>query len=256
MVGIRRQQLESTGRQQGAEHRAALRLPLLDHVFARAVVFLPAEQRLTAWRHHDADQVAGVGQEGGGLRHRVGFQLQILAGPHRLAEIVSQVAGFDVAARQLVRAEQVVGQRHLGPGAEGVGAQLHLEAVEGGGRNRAGRNGKARPRQQRRGEHDSVPVLAGIAGHAAFGTGFDEIGQFVVGGRILAPQVVERGVQRVLVAVGQQPAHLFGEPHFPVAVFDAAGGQRQSGGQPGEQRGVLREAAAAGESGAFHVGVR
>ena len=141
-------------------------------------------------------------------------------------------------------------ERDRGAGAEVVplfasARQVSGQRVEQRCRDRTGRNGKARPRKQRGGEHDRVPVLRSLAGQAAFDAGFDRIGQFVIGGRIVLPQMVERTAERLFVAVGQQAGHQLGQSRLPITVFDTAGRQRQPVGETGELGGVLAKAATA-----------
>ena len=112
--------------------------PFLERAVAAAVLLVPAEQCLAARYRDGADQVADVGQEAVGFRHAVAVDREMLAGQRRLAERLGQLPGVAEAARQLVRAEEEIGQRDARAGAEDVRAEMHGERLERAFGQRAG----------------------------------------------------------------------------------------------------------------------
>ena len=107
------------------------------------VVLVPAEQGFALGDGDGTDQITRVGKKLVGFRHRRNIQTDGFIADRRVAQIAHQLPGVDEASRQLIRAEQVIGQRQPGIGRNDVRAQMHLERLQGALRDGAGRNREA-----------------------------------------------------------------------------------------------------------------
>ena len=168
------------------------------------------------------------------------------------AEALGEAVGFSVRARQLVRAEQIVADGKMYLGRQHVRLKMDRDVVQGVRRDGARRNRIARPGQQRGGDQQCVAGHAVQFDAAAFDAGFHQVRQLVVGAAIGSIEMIQGGVQGVLIAAFEQLCDLACQPVFPEAVLDAAAGIAQAGGEQGDLFRFAGKAGAGAEAGAFH----
>ncbi len=168
-----------------------------------------------------------------------------------LGQFFRQLRRVDVVLRQLVGAVEDVGETELGVGGEHMGLQMNPHRFHLCRRNAARRNLEARPGQQRHGDHDDIESAVAFRA-SCFGTGFDHVGQFVIGARTAVVQMVEHGDQGFLAVVGQQVVDMGCKAGFPPGILDPVRRLAEPRCKAGKKFGVRRLAGAARKAGAFH----
>jgi DNA-binding transcriptional MerR regulator len=165
---------------------------------------------------------------------------------------LQQLPGLDKTVRQLIRAVQIVGERHAAAGGEHVRAEMDFQRLQGALRDRRGRDRKARPGEYRRCEQQDVERVAAIGHHARLGLRLDDVREIVMGHRMGVEEAVQRAGEVILRALLEQPVHQFGEAVLPEQILKLAAGFGKADGQTAELGGVGRNALAGGEAVAFH----
>ena len=173
----------------------------------------------------------------------------------RFGEFFRQRRRVAVTLRQLIGTEKEVSQAETDIGSQHMGLQLHAQARQYFGRNRAGGNRITRPGQHRRSKQQDV--LAGLSRSrhrmvAALGTGFHHVGQFVIGAPARPIQMIERGIQRGLIVGRQQAIDQARQAALPKIILQATAGKAQLGGNADQILGIGGLFAATGKAGTFH----
>ena len=258
VVGVRQQALEDAAGQHLGDGRARLRDPLLEARGAPGVaarVLLPAEERLAARRGHRGDHEARIGEQLRRLRHAREVDARDLPGDGRVAEARRQAAQLREVARQLVDRVEVRHQRQRASAAASTCAcsctvqRLRVVAGDGAGGDRV-----LGPRDHGRGDEERLPGEVALHDGHRLRDALDALDEHVVGAGVGLPEVVERPVQRRVVAVLEELLHQGGDLAFPEAVLGEAAGGVQSVGQGDESFGVPGEAGRGLASGAGHGG--
>ncbi len=203
---------------------------------------------------HRGDHEARVGEQLRRLRHAGEVDARDLPGDGRVPEAGRQAAQLRVVARHLVDRVEVRHQRHAGLGRQHVRLQLHLERLRVVAGDRAGGDRVLGPRDHGRGDEQRLPGEVALHDGHGFRDALDALDEHVVGAGVGLPEVVERPVQRRVVAVLEELLHQGGDLAFPEAVLGEAAGGMQSVGQGDESFGVPGEAGRGLASGAGHGG--
>ena len=183
------------------------------------------------------------------FRQAVACHREVLAGGGTRPKRFGENAGVAIALRQLVRAEEKIGEIDARVGGQDMSGKLRAQAIQHGLRQRARGDGVARPGQHRQGQNQA----RGITLPADFAGGFNQIGEVVIGARVAVVETVESLVERLLVAVAQELFDQRGHFRFQPGIFQAAAGIGQRLGQPGQAFACRGEAGTSGAA-AFHGG--
>ena len=103
-IGIGRHEFKCAAGEQLLQRRSRLRSPLLQRLFARPIVFLPAKQRCIRTHRDGAQYVAYVGEKGIGWRQIGGGNLEIASRNAHRREGVGESIGGTESFGQLIRA--------------------------------------------------------------------------------------------------------------------------------------------------------
>jgi len=143
---------------------------------------------------------------------------------------------------QLVDAVKIGSHGHAGAACEHVGLQVGAQGVGGVGLQRARRDDIARPGQHGCGNEQRFVLRAFMLDDERFTVRFRHVGKGAVGVGVVLLQMIERGVERSLIAVAHDLREQRVELCLPEAVFGAAARGEQGERQADELVGVRREA--------------
>ena len=251
-ISIRREQLEGASGQELLQDRAALRAPLVEHMVARRIVFLPAKQRLAAGCSEGPEHIAHIGQERIGRRQFFRCDFEVAPGKRRRHEGLGKLVGIRESLRQLIGAVEKVRQRERRILGEHVRLQMRAQLGERIARDAPRRNGIARPHEYGRGNEQHVVRFFRGANAPRLGARFDQVGEGIVGGKTFPVHEIECRFEHGVFLVFQEAVDARGETVFPIAVLDPAARSAQSLGKARQAVGIAGMPAAAGETGAFH----